>query len=41
MIAGTLDPTNERGRQWISVMLERSIAAIDDLDLVTLIDEMA
>lgn len=41
VIAGTLDPTNERGRQWISVMLERSIAAIDDLDLVTLMDEMA
>ena len=41
VIAGTLDPTNERGRQWISVMLERSIAAIDDLDLVALMDEMA
>jgi hypothetical protein len=41
VIAGTLDPTNERGRQWISVMLERSIAAIDDLDLITLMDEMA
>ncbi len=41
VIAGTLDPTNERGRQWISVMLERSIAAIDDLDLVTLMDELA
>ena len=32
---------NERGRRWISVMLERSIAAIDDLDLITLMDEMA
>ncbi len=41
VIAGTLDPTNERGRQWISVMLQRSIAAIDDLDLVTLMDEMS
>ena len=41
VIAGTLDPANERGRQWISAMLERSIAAIDDLDLVTLMDEMA
>ncbi len=41
VISGTLDPTNERGRQWISVMLERSIAAIDDLDLITLMDEMS
>ena len=41
VISGTLDPTNERGRRWISVMLERSIAAIDDLDLVGLMDEMA
>ncbi len=41
VIAGTLDPTNERGREWISVMLERSIAAIDDLDLVSLMDAMA
>ncbi len=41
VISGTLDPTNERGRQWISVMLERSIAAIDDLNLVALMDEMA
>jgi aminoglycoside/choline kinase family phosphotransferase len=41
VIAGTLDPTNKRGRQWISVMLERSITAIDDLDLVSLLDELA
>ncbi len=40
VIAGTLDPANERGRKWISVMLERSIAAIDDLDLVTLMDQL-
>ncbi len=41
VIAGTLDPANERGRAWISVMLERSIAAIDDLDLIALMDELA
>lgn len=41
VIAGTLDPTNERGRQWISEMLDRSIAAIDDLDLISLMDSMA
>ncbi len=41
VIAGTLDPANERGRQWITVMLERSITAIDDLDLITLMDSMA
>jgi aminoglycoside/choline kinase family phosphotransferase len=41
VIAGTLDPTNERGRQWISAMLARSVAAIDELDLVTLLDELA
>lgn len=40
VIAGTLDPTNERGRQWISVMLDRSIAAIDELGLVDLLDEL-
>jgi hypothetical protein len=41
VIAGTLDPSNERGRQWISVMLERSIAAIDDLGLIDLLNEFA
>jgi hypothetical protein len=41
VIAGTLDPSNERGRQWISVMLDRSVAAIDDLGLADLLDEFA
>ena len=39
VIAGTLDPSNERGRQWISAMIERSVAAIEDLGLVALLDE--
>ena len=37
VIAGTLDASNERGRAWISEMLARSVAAIDDLDLVSLL----
>jgi aminoglycoside/choline kinase family phosphotransferase len=41
VIAGTLDPTNERGRQWISVMLQRSVAAIEDLNLISLLDDLA
>jgi hypothetical protein len=40
VIAGTLDRTNERGTQWMSEMLARSVAAIDDLGLVELLDEM-
>ena len=39
VIAGTLDATNERGKRWITEMLARSVAAIDDLDLVTLLDD--
>ena len=40
VIAGTLDRTNERGTQWMSEMLARSVATIDDLDLIALLDEM-
>ena len=39
VIAGTLDATNERGKRWITEMLARSVAAVDDLDLVTLLDD--
>ena len=39
VIAGTLDPTNERGHLWMSKMLERSVAAIDDLGLIALLPE--
>jgi hypothetical protein len=39
VIAGTLDPTNERGHRWMSEMLARSVAAIDDLGLVELLGE--
>lgn len=37
VVAGTLDPTNERGRGWISASLERSSQAIVDLDLLSLL----
>ena len=39
VIAGTLDPTNERGHRWMSEMLARSVAAIDDLGLIELLAE--
>ncbi len=39
VIAGTLDHTNERGHQWVAEVLRRNVAAIDDLDLIGLIDE--
>jgi hypothetical protein len=41
VIAGTLDPSNERGRQWISVMLARNVAAIDDLGLAELLGDFS
>ena len=35
IIAGTLDRSNERGNAvWMTAMLERSVAAWDDLDIV-------
>ncbi len=39
VIAGTLDPSNERGREWMTHMVERAVAAIDDLDLLALLPE--
>lgn len=41
VIAGTLDRTNERAHAWMSVMIERSIATMDDLDITALVDELA
>jgi hypothetical protein len=40
VIAGTLDASNERGRQWISAMLARSVATMDDLNVAALLDEL-
>ena len=39
VIAGTLDPSNERGREWMTHMVDRAVAAIDDLDLLALLPE--
>lgn len=37
VIAGTLDATNERGNAWMSEMIKRNVAAIDDLDCLDLV----
>jgi len=34
LIAGSLDPSNARGQAWITEMIKRSAAAIDDLQLI-------
>jgi len=39
VIAGTLDPSNERGREWMTHMVDRAVTAIDDLDLFALLSE--
>jgi len=39
VIAGALDPSNERGRQWMTEMVRRASAAILDLDLIALLAE--
>lgn len=39
VIAGTLDSSNERGRVWMTEMIRRSAATIDDLDLLALLPE--
>jgi hypothetical protein len=39
VIAGTLDPTNERGRGWMREMVRRSATAILDLGLIELLTE--
>lgn len=41
VIAGTLDRTNERAHEWMSVMLQRSVDAMDDLDIPSLLAELA
>lgn len=41
VIAGTLDRTNDRAHAWMSVMLERSVATMDDLDISGLVAELA
>lgn len=41
VIAGTLDRTNERAHAWMSVMIERSIATMDDLDIPGLVADLA
>jgi hypothetical protein len=39
VIAGTLDVGNDRGRAWMTEMIHRSGAAIDDLGLLSLLPE--
>jgi hypothetical protein len=39
VIAGTLDASNDRGRAWMTEMIRRSAATIEDLDLLELLDE--
>jgi hypothetical protein len=39
VIAGSLDPTNERGRGWMREMVTRSAATILDLGLLDLLPE--
>ncbi len=36
-IAGTLDATNERGNAWMVEMIKRNVAAIEDLELLELL----
>lgn len=40
VIAGTLDRTNERANAWMSVMLQRSIEAMDEVDVHGLLVEL-
>jgi hypothetical protein len=37
VIAGTLDPTNERGNAWMSEMIKRNVAAIEHLGCLDLL----
>ncbi len=39
VIAGALDPSNERGREWMREMVRRSATTILDLDLLDLLEE--
>jgi hypothetical protein len=38
VIAGTLDPSNERGKAFMTAMVTRSSTAIGDLDGIALLD---
>ena len=37
VIGGTLDPSNERGLAFMTKLMERATATIDDLDLLSLL----
>jgi len=37
VIAGTMDPANDRGFAWMSKMVERNGTAINDLDCLSLL----
>jgi hypothetical protein len=39
VIAGTLDPSNERGRAWMTRMVERHATAMVDHDVISLLPE--
>jgi hypothetical protein len=39
VIAGALDPSNERGREWMREMVRRSATTILDLELLALLEE--
>lgn len=41
VIAGTLDSSNERAHEWMSLMLDRTVKAMDDLDIESLLVELA
>ena len=40
VIAGTLDPTNERGFAWMSQMIKRNSIAINDLDCLQVLETL-
>ena len=40
VIAGTLDPSNDRGFAWMSKMVERNVAALEDLNCLALLDNI-
>jgi hypothetical protein len=39
VIAGTLDATNERGRAWMTQMVDRTVTAMADLDVLSQLSE--
>lgn len=40
VIAGTLDATNERGNAWMAEMIKRNVAAMHDLDCLSLLSDL-